>query len=81
MHSASALNAGGRHFGHDVSRLCAVVAAGKHAALKRNSLGQKISKLHLGIHNKYLVPAYFGDVRAMIESIPNSFTFQVWRVL
>ena len=69
------------NFGHDGGRFCVVVVSGKTCGSSRISFAAKDEKSHIGVHNKYLVPMYFGDIRAMIENIPSSFTFQVSRVL
>ena len=57
---------------------CCLLEA-KHAALQRYFWRQKIFKMHVGIHNRYLVPVYSDDVIVMTQNISNPFTIQVLR--
>ena len=58
----------------------AVVGSGEARGSSKISLAAKIFKLNVGIHNRYLVPVYSGDVIVTTQNISNPFTFQVSRV-
>ena len=83
LHGASVpvADADERHPGHHSGgRFVWLLVVAKYAAFQRYFWQQKISKLDVGIHNRYLVPVYSGDVIVTTQNISNPFTFQVSRV-
>ena len=81
VHSASMSVADERHFGHrDGGWFVLLLLVAKHAAVQRYFWRQKISKLDVGIHIRYLLPVYSSDVIVTTQNISNPFTIQVSRV-